>query len=379
MPYLPTSTPIVADELRKPHKRLPVTHTTDEVRPRGAAQTESTSTNKQVLGVRIAGSGSCVPAHVVRNADLEHVGCDSDWISRRTGILERRHVNGCETTSDLACEAAKRCLESAGVPPRDVDLVLVATVTPDFRAPSTAALVQGRLGCPAPAMDVSAACSGFVYGLITAAQFVKNNASKNALVIGAESLSRTANIADVQTYPLFGDGAGAVLLSRAEGDQAQDCGILGYELGAAGDQGHLITLPGIDSRPPFDHDPKYVSMDGRAVFKWAVQKIPALVAQVLHAAELTLDDIDLVVFHQANRRIIEAAADALVLPTDKVFLNVERYGNTSAASIPLALDEARRQGRIAADSRVLLCGFGAGLTWGATIFQGISAVAARSN
>jgi 3-oxoacyl-[acyl-carrier-protein] synthase-3 len=224
-------------------------------------------------------------------------------------------------------------------------------------------------------MDLSAACSGFVYGLITASQFVKNNACRNALVIGAESLSRTANIADVQTYPLFGDGAGAVLVSPGGEDDQQTSGILAYEMGAAGDLGHLITLPGIDSRPPFDHDARYVSMDGRAVFKWAVRKLPELVAQVLHTADLTLDDLDLVVFHQANRRIIEAAAEAMVLPDDKVFLNVERYGNTSAASIPLALDEALRQGRIAPDSRVLLCGFGAGLTWAATIFQGIAAPA----
>ena len=344
---------------------------------RRLTQAQRRQPTRRLMGLRISGTGSSVPTQVLRNEDLEYIGCDSAWIQRRTGILERRHVQATETTSDLAYHAAQRCLESAGVSATDVGLVIVSTVTPDFRAPSTAAIVQGRLGCVAPAMDLNAACSGFVYGLVTAGQFVSNGACEHALVIGAETLSRTANTADAQTYPLFGDAAGATLVSR--GHKAQDTnqtaaatpGILGYQLGAAGQMGHMIMLPGVDSKPPAPRDPQYVSMDGRAVFKWAVQKIPELVAQVLYNADLTLDDIDLVVFHQANQRIIEAATEALVLPRDKVFLNVQRYGNTSAASIPLALDEARQLGRIKPEDRVLLCGFGAGLTWGAAIMQGI--------
>jgi len=263
-----------------------------------------------------------------------------------------------------------------------LDLLIVATITPDHPTPSTACLLQKRLGCTAPAMDLSAACSGFVYALITAAHFIRGGGAHNAMVVGAEVMSRTASPSDYKSYPLFGDGAGAVVLqSVAEefhvldaeiglsevhgGTQAS--GILAYTLGSEGDSNALITPAG-GSREPltpkaWNAGRQYMRMDGRGVFKWAVRCIVDSCRDVVAAAGLTMDQIDLLVLHQANLRIIDAAMKDLGIPRDKSMINLDRYGNTSAASIPLGLHEADQMGRLTRGSLVLLCGFGAGLTW----------------
>ena len=323
-----------------------------------------------LTGVQVLGTGAYVPETVVRNEDLTLLGCDADWILQRTGIRERRRVAAGEATSDMAYEAAVRCLDTAGVSGRDVDLILVATMTPDTLTPSVACCVQHRLQSIAPAMDINAACSGFVYALVTGMQFVKTGCSHRVLVIGSDVMSRIINPADKKTYPLFGDGAGAVLLGAAKKDQ----GLLSYSLGSEGDFGELLSVPGGGSRQPLTPEglqqgQQYIRMDGRAVFKWAVRMVHDIATDVVRHAELTMDDIDLVVMHQANLRIIDSAVEGLGIDRDKVLINLDRYGNTTAASIPLVLDEAVSQQRLERGDHVLLMGFGAGLTWGAGILR----------
>jgi 3-oxoacyl-[acyl-carrier-protein] synthase-3 len=252
-----------------------------------------------------------------------------------------------------------------------VDLILVATSTPDTWMPSTACHLQRRLGATAaPAMDINAACAGFMYALVTGAQFVKSGSSRRALVIGADLMTRFTDPADKKTFPLFGDAAGAVLLGV--GDSGQ--GLLSYTLGADGNGSDLLIVPGGGSRQPLSNcvlaaNQHFLQMDGRAVFKWAVRLLSETTHDVLRHAGLTADDVDLVVFHQANIRIINAVADELRIARDKVVVNLDRYGNTSAASIPLALDEAHLEGRVRRGDDVLLCGFGAGLAWGAALLK----------
>lgn len=325
---------------------------------------------RSITGVQILGTGSFAPSEIVRNEDLLPLGYDPDWIIQRTGIRERRRAAAHEATSDLAYAAARHCLDNAQVSPEELDLILVATMTPDMLTPSTACHLQRRLGSTAAAMDLNAACSGFMYGLVTGGQFVKTGAMKRVLVIGADLMSRTVNPEDRKTFPLFGDGAGAVLL----GAGAEDRGLLSFALGADGTGTELLCIPGGGSREPLtketlDAKRQFMFMDGRSVFKWAVRTCADVMRQTIEEADLTPDDIDLLVLHQANIRIIDAAVEALGVPREKMFVNLDRYGNTSAGSIPLALDEARREGRIHPGDNILMCGFGAGLAWGAGVMR----------
>jgi 3-oxoacyl-[acyl-carrier-protein] synthase-3 len=339
----------------------------------------------KAISLQVAGVGSYVPPRIVTNEELSHLGCDSQWIVQRTGIRERRFAAAEQASSDLGYLAAIDCLERSGVEAKSIDLLIVATITPDYSTPSTACVLQERLGCTAASMDVNAACSGFVYGLITAAQFIRGGGARNAMVIGAEVMSRTVSADDVKTYPLFGDGAGAVLLQPSEtsedvqvrfaGNVGLDNrpGILAYTLGSQGDIQALSTPAG-GSREPLTQEGliagrHYMRMDGRSVFKWAVRCVVDSCRDVMAAAGLTMDDVDLLVLHQANQRIIDAAVKELGIPREKAFTNLDRFGNTSAASIPLALSEADRQGLAPRGSLVLLCGFGAGLTWGTALVR----------
>ncbi len=326
---------------------------------------------RSLTGVRVVGTGSYVPDAVVTNDHLyQRFGFDSEWIVKRTGIYERRHALPHQATSDLACEAARRCIDQAGVKPSDIDLCLVATFTPDMSFPSSACIVQDRLRLNCPAVDLQAACAGFMYALITGAAYVASGASDLALVIGSDCNSRILNPDDIKTYPLFGDGAGAVLLARGRPDQ----GLLSYSLGADGSGGDLLSRPACGSRLPptaelLGKGLHYMYMDGKAVFRWAVAILCDTIQDVLKASNLRPDEIDLYIPHQANIRIINAAIDVLHIPRSRVFNNLDRYGNTSAGSVPLALDEAVSEGRVRPGNLIVLSGFGAGLTWGTAVVR----------
>lgn len=325
---------------------------------------------RHLTGVKVVATGGYVPDHVVRNEDLAELGCDPEWIFQRTGIRERRHAPPEMATSDMAIAAAERAMQQAGVTAKEIDLVIVATFTPDWPVPATACQVQSRLGINAPAMDIQAACAGFIYGLITGMQFVATGCSRLALVIGSDTNSRVVDPADKKIYPLFGDGAGAVLLASGSPEQ----GVVSYTLGSEGSGADLLYTPmgGSRMRPcaaGFDARQHYLKMDGRPVFKWAVRLLAQTMREVLDAASLALGDISLVVLHQANLRIIDAAIDELGIPRDKVLIQIDRYGNTSAGSIPLVLDEANRSGRLKRGDAVLISGFGAGLAWGTSILR----------
>ncbi len=326
---------------------------------------------RRLTGVRILGSGSYVPEAVVSNDHLhQRFGFDSDWIVKRTGIYERRHALPHQATSDLCHEAARRCIDQAGVKPADIDLVLVATFTPDMSFPSTACLLQDRLKLNCPAVDLQAACAGFMYALITGAAYVVSGASDLALIVGGDTNSRILNPNDIKTYPLFGDGAGAVLLTRGRPDQ----GLLSYSLGADGSGGDLLSRPACGSRLPptaelLDKGLHYMYMDGRAVFRWAVGILCDTIQDVLTAGGVKPTDVDLYIPHQANIRIINAAIDVLRIPRQRVYNNLDRYGNTSAGSVPLALDEALAEDRIKPGNLIVLSGFGAGLTWGTALVR----------
>jgi 3-oxoacyl-[acyl-carrier-protein] synthase-3 len=323
------------------------------------------------MGVRIVGTGSYVPDAVVTNDHLHaRFGFDSDWIVKRTGILERRHALPHQATSDLCHEAARRCIEQAGVNPRDIDLLVLATFTPDMAFPSTACLVQDRLRLVCPAIEVEAACAGFMYALITGAAYVVSGASDLALILGGDCNSRILNPNDLKTYPLFGDGAGAVLLTRGRPDQ----GILSYSMGADGSGGDLLSRPACGSRLPptpelLSKGMHYMHMDGRAVFRWAVAILCDTIQDVLRHAGLAPSDVHLYIPHQANIRIINAAIDVLRIGRNRVYNNLDRYGNTSAGSVPLALDEAIGEGRLQPGNLVVLSGFGAGLAWGTAVLR----------
>ncbi len=325
---------------------------------------------RRLTGVRLVSTGSYVPERVVTNADLGALGFDEDWIVQRTGILERRYAPPEMATSDVATEAARRAIEAAGVKASDIDLVILGTFTADMPVPASACRVQDNLGICASAFDIQAACAGFMYSLITASQFVVAGTSQLALVIGADCNSRAINPDDKKTYPLFGDGGGAVLLSRGTDEQ----GLLAYTLGSDGAGRALLCRPMGGSRIPPNAESmakgdQYLFMNGRPVFKWAVRLLEETIHAVLDRAEMTLDDVDLFVLHQANRRILDAAAEAMDIDPHKVAINLDRYGNTSAGSIPLALDEAHRAGRVGPGSRFCMSGFGAGLAWGTAIWR----------
>lgn len=323
------------------------------------------------MGVQVLATGSYVPEVVIDNEQLHRrLGFDSDWIVKRTGILERRHARPHQATSDLCFEAARRCIDRAGVKASDIDLVLVGTFTPDMSFPSTACLVQDQLKLACPAVDLQAACAGFMYALITGFAYVASGASDLALVIGGDCNSRVINPNDIKTYPLFGDGAGAVLLARGEPQQ----GIVGYSLGADGSGGDLLSRPACGSRMPpsaeyLEKGLHYMHMDGRAVFRWAVAILCDTIQDVLTYSGKSPQQVDLYLPHQANIRIINAAIDVLKISRSKVYNNLEKYGNTSAGSVPLALDEAIRDGRLKRGDLVMMSGFGAGLAWGTALLR----------
>ncbi len=325
---------------------------------------------RSLTGVRIVGTGSYVPDNVVRNEDLASLGYDAEWIIQRTGIKERRHAPPEMATSDMAVIAARRCMEQAGVTAADVDLLVLGTFTPDMPVPATACLVQNQLGICGPAFDVQAACAGFTFAMVTCMQYVATGGSKLAMAIGADTNSRIVNPDDKKTFPLFGDGAGAALIAKGESNQ----GLISYTLGSDGSGYELLCRRMGGSRTPnsekgFAENLHFLEMDGRPVFKWAIRLIESSVRDVLQEAGLTIADVDLLLLHQANARIMDAASDNLGIERDKVLVNVDRYGNTSAASMALALDEANRAGLIHRGTRIMLSGFGAGLAWGTGLLQ----------
>lgn len=320
--------------------------------------------------VGVIGTGKYVPEKILTNSDLEKmVDTNDEWIVSRTGIKERHIAAPDQATSDLAYEAAIKALESAGMTGSDLDLIIVATITPDSSFPSTACILQDKLGAKgAAAFDLSAACSGFVYGLASATSFIQSGMYNNALVIGADCLSRITDYTDRNTCVLFGDGAGAVIV----GEVPEGRGFKSFDLGAEGAGGSLLQMEGGGSRLPasvetVENKKHYIYMNGREVFKFAVRVMGTATIEVLRKAGLERTDVDLFVPHQANIRIIQSAMQRLELPEEKVVVNVDKYANTSAASIPLALVEAAEEGRMKAGDTVLMVGFGGGLTWGASV------------
>lgn len=323
----------------------------------------------------IVATGSYMPEKVLTNEDLSKIVDTSDeWITTRTGIKERRIAAPDQATSDLASAAARRVLEQAGMTATDIDLIIVATVTPDMFFPSTACVVQKKIGATnAVCFDISAACSGFLYALQVARQFINSGARATALVIGAEKLSSLVNWQDRNTCVLFGDGAGAVILKRCqEGTENPPGRLLGNVMGSDGNLADLLKVPGGGSACPITPEnaasrPNTIHMEGRETFKHAVTRMCQAAEQALAQSGLTAADITLVIPHQANARIISAIADRLGLGEDKVFMNLQNYGNTSAATIPVALDEANRAGRLKKGDVILLVAFGGGFTWASTV------------
>ncbi|MEW6308151.1 MAG: beta-ketoacyl-ACP synthase III [Bacillota bacterium] len=314
----------------------------------------------------IIGLGVAIPEHRLTNAELETMVDTSDeWIVNRTGIRERPIAPPETATSDLATQAAARALADAGLTPADLDLIIVSTVTPDMAFPATACLVQARLGATCPAFDLEAACTGFIYGLSVAQQFINTGTYRHVLVIGAETLSRITDYQHRGTCILFGDGAGAAVVGRV----SSRYGFLSTSLGADGSGADVLKQPAGGSRLPASAETvaarqHYIQMDGSEVFKFAVRIMTDATEAVLAGCGAKVADIDLVVPHQANARIVDAAAKRLGLKAEQLIVNIDRFGNISSASIPIALEEAYRTGRIRQGHLVVLVGFGAGLTWG---------------
>jgi 3-oxoacyl-[acyl-carrier-protein] synthase III len=322
----------------------------------------------------ILGTGVYAPKRVMTNAELSTMVETSDeWIVSRSGIRERRIAGEDEPTSMMGEAAGRRALEDAGVRADEIDLIVVATVTPDTPMPAAACLIQHKLGVPSHAacFDLNAACSGFIYALDTACAMLASGRYKKALVIGVEKLSTIVDWKDRTTCVLFGDGAGAVVIGLSS---TPNIGLLGTRLGAYGESADLLNIPGGGSNAPatagsITAGHHFIKMKGKEVFKIAVRGMEEAARDILEQHALTADQISLVIPHQANLRIIEAIAQYLELPMDRFFVNVDRYGNTSAASIPIALDEARRAGRIKAGDLTLLVAFGAGLTYGSALIR----------
>jgi 3-oxoacyl-[acyl-carrier-protein] synthase-3 len=319
---------------------------------------------------RISGIGAYTPERVLTNKDIEKiVDTTHEWITTRTGIHERRIAAPQQTTSDLALHAAMAAIADAAIDPKTIDLILVATASPDMLFPSTACMLQGKLGlAPAPAFDISAACSGFLYGLQIAHQFIANGTSKNVLLVSAEKLSAITNWKDRTTCVLFGDGAGAILLSATN----EPIGVRDVLLRADGSYHEILRVPAGGSAMPLTQEVlasnlQYIQMSGKEVFKLAVKAMQDIVVEILEKNNLRPSDIACVIPHQANTRIIEALADRLELPMDRFFLNLHKYGNMSAASIPVAFAEARAEGRIKPGDKILFAAFGGGLTWASAI------------
>jgi 3-oxoacyl-[acyl-carrier-protein] synthase-3 len=320
----------------------------------------------------ITGVGSYVPAKILTNTDLEKMVDTSDeWITTRTGIKERRVAAKDEFTSDMAVKAAQRAMKMAGVTAEQIELIVVATITPDMPFPATACLVQQKIGARrAAAFDLEAACSGFIYGLEIGQQFIMSRTYDTVLVIGAEKLSSIVDYTNRNTCVLFGDGAGAAILQNRPNAH----GLLTAVMGADGSKGNLIHMPGGGSRCPATMDSvaaklHYLQMDGRETFKNAVHAMCAAAKEALRRCELDITKIKCVIPHQANRRIIDAVGERLGVAPEQMFINLDRYGNTSAASVAIALDEAVASGKIQRGDLVLLIVFGAGLTWGAAIIE----------
>jgi 3-oxoacyl-[acyl-carrier-protein] synthase III len=323
------------------------------------------------VNVRITGTGSALPEKILTNVELERLVDTSDeWITTRTGIKERRIAVDGEYTSTFAAEAARRAMAMAGAHPEEIDLIIIGTVTPDFPFPSTACIVQDLLGATnATAFDLSAACSGFLYGVSIAEKYLRSGAARKILVIGSEVLSRIVDWQDRNTCVLFGDGAGAVVLEAAEGDHS----LLSTHTFSNGSFWNLLYQPGSGSRNPatdsrtIDERLIYLKMEGNDVFKHAVRAMEEAALKALDANGLTPSDISLMIPHQANRRIIDATTKRLGLAPERLFTNLHRYGNTSSASIPIALDEANRQGVLKPDSKLLMVAFGGGFTYASAL------------
>ncbi|MFZ2948760.1 MAG: beta-ketoacyl-ACP synthase III [Desulfuromonadaceae bacterium] len=325
------------------------------------------------MNVRITGTGSALPGKILTNAELETlVDTSDDWITTRTGIKERRIAAEGEYTSTFAAEAGRRALAMAGVQPEELDLILISTITPDFPFPSTACIVQDLLGAKnATAFDLSAACAGFIYGLSVAEKYIRSGAAKKVLVIGSETLSRIVDWKDRNTCVLFGDGAGAVVLEASDGGHS----LLSTHTFSNGSYWNLLYQPGSGSRNPAtdsrtsDEGLLYITMEGNEVFKHAVRDMEEAAVKALEANGLSPADISLLIPHQANRRIIDATSKRLGVGSDRLFTNLHRYGNTSSASIPIALDEVNLQGLLKSDSKLLLVAFGGGFAYGSALIN----------
>ena len=320
----------------------------------------------------ISGTGSYAPPRVLTNFDLEKMVDTSDeWIITRTGIKERRSAEDGTAASDLALEASKIALEEAQLTPDQIDLILLGTVTPDYILPSTACILQDKLKAKnAAVLDIVAACSGFIYGLSIASAFISISQYKNILVIGVETLSKIVNWKDRNTCVIFGDGAGAAVVSAT----TEDKGILGTFLSGDGSLANLLHIPIGGAKTPLTKEniglnEHFIHMEGSEVFKSAVRAMEDAAEHIIQKIGLTPEDVDLLIPHQANIRIIEALAKRLKLPMNKVYVNIDRYGNTSAASVPIALDEARKKGLIKEGNISLLVAFGAGFTWGSAVIK----------
>lgn len=325
-----------------------------------------------MISGKIIATGSYLPENTVTNHDLEKiVDTSDDWITERTGIKERRIVNGTQAASDLAFEASRLALKNAHIKPKDLDLIVVATVTGDMPFPSTACFLQSKLGAPhAAAFDLNAACSGFIYGLHVVNALIRTEAYKKVLLVGTEVLSKFTDWNDRTTCVLFGDGAGAVVIEPTR----EKRGILSTHIYSDGNLSDLISLPGGGSRYPCSKETiirgqNFIKMKGNETFKVAVRTLEDVVIKTLEINKLDPSQLSLLIPHQANIRIIQAMAKRLNMPMEKVFVNIERYGNTSAASIPIALDEAFQSGRIKDGDYILLEAFGGGLTWASSLIR----------
>jgi 3-oxoacyl-[acyl-carrier-protein] synthase-3 len=328
------------------------------------------SANGRRIG--ITGLGTHVPARVYTNADLEEfVDTTDEWIVERTGIRERRFAEKDEALTDIAAPAARAALAEAGADPASIDLIIVATVTPDMMFPTSSALLADQLGMPdAAAYDLLAGCTGFMYGIAQAYAMLSSGLARRALVVGGDVLSKILDWEDRSTLVLFGDGAGAVVM-----EPVGDGGFLGFELGADGGGGENLWLPGSGSRH-FDDPDSFVKMNGREVFKFATRVMVSSAEKILDECGLDVGEVDVYVPHQANKRIIDHAARKLGIPEEKTVVNVDRYGNTSSGSIPLALADAKADGRLRGGELVLMTGMGAGLTWGSALIEWTEAKAA---